>query len=100
MKELTQTEIGKKLGYSQSMVSAVFLGKTRPRYPKAKMLEELTGINVDVWLGGSKEDILNAVNLWRFRKFSEQIQKTESRYEKKQNQKSSFTEQTQQSHSS
>lgn len=65
--QTTQKYIADLIGVTQQMVSAIFLGKRRPHYTKAKMLEQIMDIPKEIWLEGTKEEIKVAVRIWKIR---------------------------------
>ncbi|MCP4746435.1 MAG: helix-turn-helix transcriptional regulator [Desulfobacteraceae bacterium] len=58
---MTQTEIAKQAKVSQQFISSIFRGKNRPTWKRAKDFAKRFGTTPTVWLEGTKEEIMAAI---------------------------------------
>lgn len=59
---MKQCEIAKKANISESFLSEILNGIKRPRWPKAKILAQITGTKTDLWMEGTPEQLQKAIN--------------------------------------
>ena len=61
MKRVSQKQIACAADISRSLLSMILSGKRRPRWPKAKRLESVTGISAIDWIEKPSDELKSAL---------------------------------------